>query len=272
MPCIEVSGLRKTYGSVVALDGIDLVVEEGRILGIVGPNGAGKSTALHALLGLVACEGSVRVLGRDPRHERHRLMREVSFIADVAVLPRWIRVGQLLDYVAGVHPRFDRAKAEGFVARGGMRSGGISQAGFRKGGKEQARKDCPAGNRTRRDGGTRRLAGSAARQHVGHGEQQDFQIERKRPVVNVFHVERHPPGEVELVPAFQDPQAGQTRFHAEPPPLPLFVLRHFLGQRGPGSDERHVPSQDIEQLGELVEAGSAQEPPERRDAGVAGTL
>ena len=123
MPCIEVSGLRKTYGSVVALEGIDLVVEEGRILGIVGPNGAGKSTALHALLGLVACEGSVRVLGKDPRSERHRLMREVSFIADVAVLPRWIRVGQLLDYVAGVHPRFDRAKAEGFVARGGMRSG-----------------------------------------------------------------------------------------------------------------------------------------------------
>ena len=122
MPCVEVSGLRKTYGSVVALDGIDLVVEEGRILGIVGPNGAGKSTALHALLGLVACEGSVRVLGRDPRGERHRLMREVSFITDVAVLPRWIRVGQLLDYVAGVHPRFDRAKAEGFLARGGIRS------------------------------------------------------------------------------------------------------------------------------------------------------
>jgi len=122
MPCVEVRGLRKTYRSVVALDGIDLVVEEGRILGIVGPNGAGKSTALHALLGLVACEGSVRVLGKDPRSERHRLMREVSFITDVAVLPRWIRVGQLLDYVAGVHPRFDRAKAEGFLTRGGIRS------------------------------------------------------------------------------------------------------------------------------------------------------
>jgi len=122
MPCVEVSGLRKTYGSVVALAGIDLVVEQGHILGIVGPNGAGKSTALHALLGLVACEGSVRVLGKDPRSERHRLMREVSFIADVAVLPRWIRVGQMLDYVAGVHPRFDRAKAEGFLARGRIRS------------------------------------------------------------------------------------------------------------------------------------------------------
>ena len=122
MPCVELSGLRKTYGSVVALDGIDLAVEEGHILGIVGPNGAGKSTALHALLGLVACEGSVRVLGKDPRRERNRLMREVSFITDVAVLPRWIRVGQLLDYVAGVHPRFGRAKAEGFLARGGIRS------------------------------------------------------------------------------------------------------------------------------------------------------
>ncbi len=122
MPCVEVKGLRKTYGSVVALDGIDLVVEEGHILGLVGPNGAGKSTALHALLGLVAYQGSVRVLGKDPRSERHRLMRDVSFIADVAVLPRWIRVGQLLDYVAGVHPRFDRAKAEGFLARGGIRN------------------------------------------------------------------------------------------------------------------------------------------------------
>ena len=122
VPCIEVRGLRKRYGSVAALDGIDLDVEEGRILGIVGPNGAGKSTALHALLGLTTCEGSVRVLGRDPRRERHRLMNEVSFIADVAVLPRWIRVDQLLDYAAGVHPRFDRAKAEGFLARTGIRT------------------------------------------------------------------------------------------------------------------------------------------------------
>ena len=122
MPCIEARGLRRTFGSTVALDGIDLDVEVGRILGIVGPNGAGKSTALHALVGLVACEGSLRVLGRDPRAERDRLMRDVSFIADVAVLPRWIRVGQLLDYVAGVHPRFDRAKAEALLSRGGIQS------------------------------------------------------------------------------------------------------------------------------------------------------
>jgi len=120
--CIQARGLRKTYGSVVALDGLDLDVAAGRVVGIAGPNGAGKSTALLAILGLVACEGSLRVLGRDPRRERHRLMHDVAFIADVAVLPRWIRVGQLLEYVAGVHPRFDRTKAEGFLDRTGIRS------------------------------------------------------------------------------------------------------------------------------------------------------
>ena len=117
MSCIEARGLRKAFGSTVALDGIDLQVAEGRILGIVGPNGAGKSTALHAILGLISYQGELRVLGRDPWTERERLMRDVSFIADVAVLPRWLRVAQALDYVAGVHPRFDRAKAEGFLAR-----------------------------------------------------------------------------------------------------------------------------------------------------------
>ena len=121
MPVIEARGLRKTYGDTVALDGIDLRVEEGRILGIVGPNGAGKSTALHAILGLLPVDGALQVLGRDPWAARDALMRDVCFIADVAVLPRWIRVGQALDYVAGVHPRFDRAKAEHFVARAGVR-------------------------------------------------------------------------------------------------------------------------------------------------------
>jgi ABC-2 type transport system ATP-binding protein len=117
MACIEARGLRKSFGSSVALDGIDLRVEEGRILGLIGPNGAGKTTALNAILGLTPFEGELNVLGRDPWTERHQLMNEVSFIADVAVLPRWIRVSQLLDYVAGVHPRFDRAKAEGFLAK-----------------------------------------------------------------------------------------------------------------------------------------------------------
>src|SRR4029450_9854283 len=109
--------LRKIFGTTVALDGIDLRVEEGRILGLVGPNGAGKTTALNAILSLTSYEGELKVLGRDPWTERDQLMRDVSFIADVAVLPRWIRVTQLLDYVAGVHPRFDRAKAEGFLAK-----------------------------------------------------------------------------------------------------------------------------------------------------------
>jgi ABC-2 type transport system ATP-binding protein len=114
---IEARGLRKTYGATRALDGFDLTVEAGRILGVVGPNGAGKTTALNAILGLTRCEGSLSVLGRDPWAERDALMREACFIADVAVLPRWLKVTQALDYVAGVHPRFDRAKAEAFLAR-----------------------------------------------------------------------------------------------------------------------------------------------------------
>jgi ABC-2 type transport system ATP-binding protein len=117
MPCIEARGLRKVFGSTVALDHIDLRVEEGRILGLIGPNGAGKTTALNAILGLIPYEGQLRVLGRDPWVERERLMCDVSFIADVAVLPRWIKVSEAVDYVAGVHPRFDRSKAEGFLAR-----------------------------------------------------------------------------------------------------------------------------------------------------------
>jgi ABC-2 type transport system ATP-binding protein len=117
MPCIEARGLRKAFGATIALDGVDLRVEEGRILGLIGPNGAGKSTALNAILGLTRYQGELKVLGRDPWTERDRLMRDVSFIADVAVLPRWLRVSDALDYVAGVHPRFDRAKAEGFLAK-----------------------------------------------------------------------------------------------------------------------------------------------------------
>src|SRR5215213_11997769 len=121
MACIEARGLRKTFGSTVAVDGLDLHIEEGRIVGLIGPNGAGKSTALNAILGLTPYQGELRVLGRDPWIERDQLMREVAFISDVAVLPRWIRVHQLLTYMAGVHPRFDRAKAEGFLAKTSVR-------------------------------------------------------------------------------------------------------------------------------------------------------
>src|SRR5450755_4416396 len=117
MACIEARGLRKAFGKTIALDGLDLRVEEGRILGLIGPNGAGKTTALNAILGLTSYQGELRVLGRDPWTERDQLMRDVCFISDIAVLPRWIRVSQALDYVAGVHPRFDRAKAESFLAK-----------------------------------------------------------------------------------------------------------------------------------------------------------
>src|SRR3974390_3172218 len=117
MACIEARGLRKAFGKTIALDGIDLRVEEGRILGLIGPNGAGKTTALNAILGLTPYQGELRVLGRNPWTERELLMRDVCFIADVAVLPRWMRVSQALEFLAGVHPRFDRAKAENFLAK-----------------------------------------------------------------------------------------------------------------------------------------------------------
>jgi len=123
LPIIEARGLRKAFGGTVALDGIDLRIDEGRIVGLIGPNGAGKTTALNAILGLTPYQGELKVLGRDPWTERDRLMRDVSFIADVAVLPRWIKVSQVLEYVAGVHPRFDRGKAEGFLAKTSIRSG-----------------------------------------------------------------------------------------------------------------------------------------------------
>jgi len=122
MTVIEARGLRKTFGTTIALDSVDLRVEEGCIVGLIGPNGAGKSTALNAILGLTQYQGELRVLGRDPATERDQLMRDVCFIADVAVLPRWMRVSQALDYVAGVHPRFDRAKANGFLAKTDIRS------------------------------------------------------------------------------------------------------------------------------------------------------
>src|SRR5437879_5025488 len=121
MACIEARGLRKAFGTTVAVDGIDLRVEEGRILGLIGPNGAGKTTALNAILGLTSYRGELLVLGRDPASERDHLMRDVCCITDVAVLPRWARISQLLDYVAGVHPRFDRSKAEGFLANTAIR-------------------------------------------------------------------------------------------------------------------------------------------------------
>ena len=120
-PVIEARGLRKTYGGALALDRIDFTVQPGRIVGLMGPNGAGKTTVLKAILGLTDFDGDLRVLGRDPRRERDRIMEEVCFIADVAVLPKWLKVRQALDYVQGVHPRFDRARAEAVLAKSDVR-------------------------------------------------------------------------------------------------------------------------------------------------------
>ena len=114
---VSASGLRKHYKNTTALDGVDFRIESGRIVGLIGPNGAGKTTALKAILGLTDFEGKLDVLGFDPRTQRDRLMEQVCFIADVAVLPRWIRVSEAVDFVANVHPRFDRAKCEAFLAR-----------------------------------------------------------------------------------------------------------------------------------------------------------
>ena len=113
---VSARGLRKTYRSKVALDNTDFDIAAGRIVGLIGPNGAGKTTALKAVLGLIPFDGDLKVLGRDPRTERDALMNEVCFIADVAVLPRWIKVKEAIEFVAGIHPRFDRAKCERFLA------------------------------------------------------------------------------------------------------------------------------------------------------------
>jgi ABC-2 type transport system ATP-binding protein len=117
MSVVQARGLSKHYGTTVALDHVDLDIQPGRIVGLVGPNGAGKTTALKAILGLAEFEGQLSVLGLDPRTHRTELMQQVSFIADVAVLPRWLRVGDAVDFVGGVHPRFSREKCMAFLAR-----------------------------------------------------------------------------------------------------------------------------------------------------------
>ncbi len=114
---VHAHGLSKRYGTTVALDNINLDIAPGRIVGLIGPNGAGKTTALKAILGLSEFDGELSVLGLNPRTERHQLMQHVSFIADVAVLPRWLRVGEAVDFVAGVHPKFSREKCLSFLAR-----------------------------------------------------------------------------------------------------------------------------------------------------------
>lgn len=119
---VKATGLSKRYGGVHALDNVSFEIQQGRIVGLIGPNGAGKTTALKALLGLTPFEGSLEVLGRDPRRERHQVMQDVCFIADVAVLPKWLRVRQALSVVEGLHPKFDRSKAEAFLAKTTIRT------------------------------------------------------------------------------------------------------------------------------------------------------
>ncbi|MFT3906909.1 MAG: ABC transporter ATP-binding protein [Steroidobacteraceae bacterium] len=123
MPIIEASGLSKSYGALHALEDVSFTVQPGRIVGLIGRNGAGKTTALKAILGLTSYQGRLRVLDLDPATQRNALMNEVCFIADTAVLPRWLRVRDAIDYVAGVHPRFNRQLAEDFLARGSIERG-----------------------------------------------------------------------------------------------------------------------------------------------------
>ncbi len=113
---LSARGLTKRYGKRTAVDGIDFEVPAGRIVGLIGPNGSGKTTTLKAALGLIDFEGQLSVLGYDPRTQRDDLMKDVCFIADVAILPRWLRVKDAVDFVEGVHPRFDRARAERYIA------------------------------------------------------------------------------------------------------------------------------------------------------------
>jgi len=120
---IEARGLAKSYGATRALDSVSFSVEPGRIVGLIGPNGAGKTTALKAILGLTSFSGDLRIFGLDPRSQRDELMRDVCFIADVAVLPRWLRVAQAVEFVEHVHPRFDRSIAENFLAKTDIKRG-----------------------------------------------------------------------------------------------------------------------------------------------------
>jgi ABC-2 type transport system ATP-binding protein len=118
---IEAKALSKRYGKHVALEQVNFRIESGRIVGLIGRNGAGKTTALKAILGLTPHEGSVSVFGLDPGRERNALMQEVCFIADTAVLPRWLRVAQAIDYIEGVHPRFQRQRAQEFLSHTDIR-------------------------------------------------------------------------------------------------------------------------------------------------------
>ncbi len=120
---LSARGLTKRYGKRTAVDGIDFEVPAGRIVGLIGPNGSGKTTTLKAALGLIDFDGQLQVMGYDPRTQRDDLMKDVCFIADVAILPRWLRVKDAVDFVEGVHPRFNRARAEKYIANTKLKPG-----------------------------------------------------------------------------------------------------------------------------------------------------
>ena len=120
---VSARNVSKHFGDVRAVDDVSFDIEKGKILGLIGPNGAGKTTLLKALLGLTDCDGELSVLGLDPFHQRKKLMQQICFIADVAVLPRWIKVSQLLDYVEAVHPNFSRIRAEELLSSTKVKSG-----------------------------------------------------------------------------------------------------------------------------------------------------
>jgi ABC-2 type transport system ATP-binding protein len=114
---ISAQGLTKRYGKSTAIENVNFSIEQGHIVGLIGPNGSGKTTTLKAILGLIAVDGEITVLGLDPHRQRNELMQSIAFIADAAILPRWIRVSEVIDFVAGVHPKFQRTKAEQYIAK-----------------------------------------------------------------------------------------------------------------------------------------------------------
>jgi len=113
---VSANNLSKFYGETAAMDKVSFTIEKGSIVGLIGPNGAGKTTTLKAILGLTGFEGDMKVLNMDPRHGRHQIMEKVSFIADVGILPKWLKVKEAVDYVEGVHPRFNRERCETMLA------------------------------------------------------------------------------------------------------------------------------------------------------------
>ncbi len=119
---VSIKNLHKHYGEHSAVEGINLEIEQGSIVGLIGPNGAGKTSVLKSILGLMPYEGEIRVFDQDPNCQRHKLLNEVCFIADTSILPRWLKVNQAIEYVEGVHPKFNKEKAKKFIEKSSIKS------------------------------------------------------------------------------------------------------------------------------------------------------